>query len=320
MNNKVNYTLVGFLVFLGLAMMLGFTYWLLKPSYEEEQKKYFINFDESVLGLNIDAAVKYRGISVGKVTSLKINPRNAEQVEVLVTILKTTPIKIDTVARLTAQGITGLSYINLSMGSNEKQDLIAQEGLEYPIIQTVPSFFENFESSIGSVSTKLSSTLTQTEKLLNDDNQKQVALLLQKTAAVMDKVDKILDEKTMKNLQSSVRNIESFSHKMNNITPDIEKFIDKSVVWEDKISGSFNSISMSYLGIKSSMDEFKHAISSGQFNIKEIAGDVVPTMNNTLINMQELMIEIDGIMNQYERSPGDLLFKQEELKKGPGEE
>ena len=99
MNNRVNYTLVGFLVIIGFFLMLTFSYWLLKPEQENETKKYLIRFDESVLGLNVDSVVKYRGIDVGKVTSIKINPKNTEQVEVLITILKTTPIKEKTVAK-----------------------------------------------------------------------------------------------------------------------------------------------------------------------------------------------------------------------------
>ncbi len=320
MNNKVNYTLVGLLVFIGIGLMLGFTYWLLKPTAEQEVKKYIIRFDESVFGLNIDAPVKYRGISVGKVTELKINPSNTEQVEVLVTILKTTPIKEDTVAKLTAQGITGLSYINLSMGSNAGKDLKAKDNETYPIIKTVPSFFENFEASLGSVSTKLSSTLTQTEKLLNDDNQKEIALLLKSAASFMQKMERVLDDKTINHLHSSAKNLDSITTKVDKLTPNIDKFIDKSVAWENKIAGSFSSIQNSYLGIRESMDEIKRAVSSGEFNIKEIASDVVPTMNNTLLQMQELMIRIDSIVEHYERSPGDILFKQEALKKGPGEE
>ena len=320
MNNKVNYTFVGLLVFIGITLMLAFTYWLLKPSSQAEVKKYNILFDESVLGLNIDAPVKYRGISVGKVTHLKINPNNSEQVEVLVTILKTTPIKEDTVARLTAQGITGLSYINLSMGSNLALELKTSEGEKYPSIKTVPSFFENFESSLGTVSTRLSSTLSRTEMLLNDENQKQIALLLKTTAGFMQRLEKVLDDETITHLQSTAKNLDSFSAKVDKITPNVDMFIDKSVVWEDKISNSFDSIMHSYKGIKSSMDEFKRAVSSGEFNIKEIAGDVVPTMNNTLLEVQELMIRIDSILEHYERSPGDILFKQEEAKKGPGEE
>ncbi|MCD6173879.1 MAG: MCE family protein, partial [Sulfurimonas sp.] len=251
---------------------------------------------------------------------LKINPKNTEQVEVLITILKTTPIKEDTVAQLTAQGITGLSYINLSMGSNGGKNLKLKKGEEYPIIKTVPSFFENFEESLGSVSTKLSSTLTQTEKLLNDDNQKQFTFLLNRTANFMEKLERVLDDKTINHLQSSAKNLDSITYKINKLTPNIDKFIDKSVQWEDKIANSFNSIQNSYLGIRASMDEIKRAVSSGEFNVKEIAGDVIPTMNNTLLEMQELMIRVDSILEQYERSPGDILFKQEEAKKGPGEE
>ena len=168
MNNKVNYTLVGFFVLIGLTLMLAFTYWLLRPSTAEEVTSYTINFDESVLGLNIDAPVKYRGISVGKVTSLRINPTNMEQVDVLISILKNTPIKEDTVAKLTAQGITGLSYINLTMGSREANTLMLKEGDEYPVIKTLPSFFENIEQSFGSVSAQFSAVLVQTNKLLND--------------------------------------------------------------------------------------------------------------------------------------------------------
>ena len=54
MNNKVNYTAVGFMVLLGVTLMLAFTYWLLKPSADIQTRKYNILFDESVLGLNVE--------------------------------------------------------------------------------------------------------------------------------------------------------------------------------------------------------------------------------------------------------------------------
>jgi len=319
MNNRVNYTIVGLLVLFGLSLMVGFTYWLLKPAVDDEVKKYYIHFDESVLGLNIDAPVKFRGISVGKVTRLRINPKNSEQVEVLITILKSTPVKSTTVAKLTSQGITGLSYINLSLGDNGAEPLKLQEGYEYPVIKTVPSLFIKLEESFGSVSENLSNTLVKTQQLLNDNNQEQISLLLKRTAGFMDRMERLLSDETIKHFQSSIVNFNNTTKKIDNMMPKIEHFIDKSVAWEDKISGSFNSIMNSYLGIKSSMDEFKRAVSSGEFNLKEITNDVVPTLNNTLIEMQHLMIRLEGTLNQYERSPGDILFKQEEIKTGPGE-
>ncbi len=320
MNNRVNYTMVGFLVLLGSILMLGFTYWLLKPSEEVKVKNYYILFDESVLGLNIDSAVKYRGINVGKVVNLEINPDNSEQVQVLISILKSTPIKSSTVAKLTSQGITGLSYINLSLGDKNAPLLEPKDGEKYPIIKTIPSFFENFEQSLGSVSTKLSKTLSKTEQLLSSENQVEITRVLKKTASFMDKMDRVLDEKTIQNLQQAAVNINSSTQKVDAMIPNINKLVDKSVAWEDKISSSFNSIMGSYLGIRASMDEIKRAVSSGEFNIKDIAADVVPTLNNTLLEMQHLIIGVENIINQYERSPSDILFKQEEVKKGPGEE
>ncbi|MCD6433789.1 MAG: MCE family protein [Sulfurimonas sp.] len=299
--------------------MLSFSYWLLKPSAEDETKKYNIHFDESVLGLNLDAPVKYRGISVGKVSQLRINPKNSEQVEVLITILKSTPIKSSTVAKLTSQGITGLSYINLNLGDNGAPALVAKKGEIYPVIKTEPSFFERFEKSLGTISTKLSKTLTRTTEVLNDENQKQFALVLKRTASFMDRMEMLLNDDTITHFHSSMKNLDSATEKIDSMVPKIENLIDKSVAWEDKISASFASIMHSYLGIKSSMDEIKRAVSSGEFNVKEIAGDVVSTLNNTLLQMQHLIIRVESTLNQYERSPSDIFYKQESIKKGPGE-
>ena len=319
MNNKVNYTAVGLLVLFGFILIFGFTYWLLKPSAESETAKYLIHFDESVLGLNLDAPVKYRGINVGKVSQLRINPKNSEQVEVLVTILKSTPIKSSTVAKLTAQGITGLSYINLSLGDNNAPSLKVSKGEKYPIIKTVPSFFENFEQTLGTVSTKLSKTLTKTEELLNDENQAQMTLLLKRSAGFMDRMEKLLNDETITNFHTSMKNLSLSTGKFDALLPKVDLFVNKSTVWEDEIAKSFNSIMNSYLGIRASAAEVKKAVESGEFNIKEIAGDIVPTMNNTFVEMQHLIIQMQETLNQYERSPGDILFKQEKIKKGPGE-
>ena len=319
MNNKVNYSLVGFLVLFGVSLMLGFIFWLMQPSSEQETKKFLVKFDESILGLNTDAPVKYRGISVGKVSDIQISSKNPEQVDVIVTILKSTPIKENTVAKLTAQGITGLSYINLDMGSNDSPELLAKEGEKYPSIKTVPSFFENIESSLGTVSKKLSGTLAQTEKLLNDENQKQITLLLQRTASFMDKMQILLDDKSINNFHATMENLQSVSHSLAKLTPSAEKLITSTINWESEISTSLASIMGSYLGIQSTMDEVKRAIASGEFNFKDMASDIVPTMNNTLLKVQGLIIKIEDTLQVYERSPGDILYKQEENKKGPGE-
>ncbi len=319
MNNRVNYTLVGSFVLAGIVAILSLSYWMVRPSDEAKTQVYNIYFNESVLGLNIDAPVKYRGIKVGKVTHLRINPANTEQVEVQVTILESTPIKEATVARLTAQGITGLTYINLTLGKNSSPPLRKKAGETCPTIKTTPSFFANVEESLGGLSVGLSKTLQGTQKLLNDENQKQVAQLLQNTAMLTQKLNRLLDEKTIVHLQKSSAQLDSLTYKVDKLIPNIDGFIASSVDWEHNIAGSFDSIMKSYVGITASMTEIKRAVASGEFNLKAISGEVLPNMNQTFLDMQNLMIKLDDVLDQYEQSPSDMFFKQESIKKAPGE-
>ena len=319
MNNKVNYTAIGISVIFSIFLMLGFSYWLLKPSDEMTMKIYNIHFSESVLGLNIDAPIKYNGISVGKVTKLRINPANMQQVEVQISIFKTTPINTSTTAKLTSQGITGLSFINLSVSDVLADEIKIVDGQKYPSIKTIPSLYSKLENSFASVTGKLSNTLLRTNELLNKDNQEQVSKLLENSAILMGKINTLLDDKTIKNFQETALNLNILSTKMNKIMPKTEKFLLNSVEWENKVSNSFNSITKSYIDISESMTAFKGSIQNGDFNLKDMTSDLIPTMNNTFLELQQLSIKLENAIEKYERSPADVLYRREEITKGPGE-
>jgi phospholipid/cholesterol/gamma-HCH transport system substrate-binding protein len=319
MNNKVNYTFVGFLVIIGFTLIFSFSYWLLKPAKEDTTQQYLIRFNESVLGLNIDSVVKYRGIDVGKVSDIRINPKNTEQVEVLITILKTTPVKEQTVAKLTSQGITGLSYINLDLGDNNAPFLKTKDGEEYPIIKTTPSLFKNIENSMGSVSEKVVNVLNKGEDLLNDENQKQIAILLSKSASFMAKLEQLLDEKSINHFHSILENADNITQKTDNLIPRIDQLVSDTGAFETSFLQDLDSITQSFLALRATMNELQKAIVNGDFNFKEITKDTIPNLNNTLIQLESLMIKLEESLKNYNRSPADIIFKTEEIKKGPGE-
>lgn len=320
MNNRVNYALVGALVLIGVIGMGFFGFWLLKPTKESELERYIIYFNESVLGLNIDAPVKYKGLSVGKVIKLSINPDNLEQVEVLIEILKETPIKTSTEAQLTSQGITGLSYINLTInGEIDAKPLVADANKQHPVIKSIPSLLIKFENRFIDMFEDLAETLQKTRELLKDENQQDFSLLVKNSAVMMSKINQTLDEDTINNFKQTAKNLNSSSEKLDKLMPRIEELINNSGNFENNISSAFSSIKDSYLSVQNAMNTFNKALESGEFNIKEISSDVIPTINNTLLDMQNLIIEIQETLKRHERSPADLLLMQEELKKGPGE-
>ncbi|WP_241855389.1 MlaD family protein [Sulfurimonas xiamenensis] len=320
MNNRVNYSLIGFLVLFSLSLMMAFGYWLLKPSKEIEMRMYAIYFNESVSGLNLDSPVKYRGIDVGKVTALNINPKNPEQIEVLVSILKSTPIKSSTVAQLTSQGITGLSYINLSFGNENAEPITVQKGEKYPVIKTIPSLLIKIENTFGNVSINMVEILQRIQHLLKDENQENISLVLENSALLLSKMNQILDDKTILNFKQTIENLNNSSKKLDEMMPKITVLIEKSTKFEDDMALSLNSIMNSYLEVEDSMSTFKSALQSGEFNIKAITSEMVHNINGTLFEMQQLIVKTQEVIDKYERSPADAIFLQEEIKKGPGEE
>ena len=139
MYSRVNYTIVGIFVLLFGAGMVWFAFWLAKYDLQQEFDTYRLEMKESVAGLSIDSDVQLRGVEIGRVSKIQINPKNIEIVEVFVEVKKGIPIKEDMVASTQMFGVTGLLSIEISGGSNAAKTLVPTE--EYiPLIKTEPSF------------------------------------------------------------------------------------------------------------------------------------------------------------------------------------
>ena len=83
MTPKSSYVLVGlFVLLLGIAMIAGIL-WLSTGGPPEEHDFYLSYMTESVSGLNVDAPVTYKGVDVGRVRDIRLNPENPEEVRLL---------------------------------------------------------------------------------------------------------------------------------------------------------------------------------------------------------------------------------------------
>jgi phospholipid/cholesterol/gamma-HCH transport system substrate-binding protein len=85
---------------------------------------YRIHFPDSVSGLTAGDSVKYRGIDVGTVKSMAIDPDDPRLVLVDVRLRKDAPVRTDTRASLTMKGITGVVFIELNGGDPAARTLL----------------------------------------------------------------------------------------------------------------------------------------------------------------------------------------------------
>lgn len=101
-----------------------FAVWLASPGHRDDVL-YRIHFPDSVSGLTVGDPVKFRGVDVGTVKTLIIDPENSRLVRVDVRLRKQTPVKTDTRASLALKGLTGVVFIELSGGDPAAKTLLA---------------------------------------------------------------------------------------------------------------------------------------------------------------------------------------------------
>jgi len=113
------------LFIIGFSVAAAFFAVWLGSTGRHDDVLYRIHFPDSVSGLAVGDPVKYRGVDVGTVKSMIIDPDNSLLVRVDVRLRKETPVKTDTRASLVLKGITGGVFIELNGGDPAAQTLLA---------------------------------------------------------------------------------------------------------------------------------------------------------------------------------------------------
>ncbi|MBT8343854.1 MAG: MCE family protein [Sulfurovum sp.] len=303
MYSRVNYTIVGIFVLLFGAGMVWFAFWLAKYGLQEEFDTYRLEIKESIAGLSIDSNVKMRGVDVGKVSKMQINPNNIEIVEVYVKIKKGVPIKEDMVAHTAMFGVTGLLSIEIDGGTNAAKTLVPTE--EYiPLIKTQPSFLSKLTGDIGGVSGKLEDLLVQSEKLLSDRNIETMGDILDNTEKVTARAEE-LEEKVIVTLEELNTVLEEFRISMDKVTTDVSDIKKVTVPTIDRLMETSTNFNRVTLKVEKSIDR-------GDYNLQKI-------FEPMLIDIDILLGQLNDMSRSIENNPSDLLFKSRKSIRGPGE-
>jgi len=166
MEEKVNLAVVGIFVLVLSTALIGSVLWLSSgKSYGTSYDIYQTYMKESVAGLNLKAPVRYRGVEVGRVQKIALAPGNVEQVQLTLAIERGTPIKVDTVAVLSTQGVTGIAFVDLTGGSRDSPELKAEPDAPYPVIRSGPSLMVRLDASLIDASRTLKNAANLSEEL-----------------------------------------------------------------------------------------------------------------------------------------------------------
>lgn len=143
MENKSHALMAGVFTVLLLAATILLGMWLNRD--QVDWVPYQIATKLSVPGLNPQAAVRYRGLDVGKVDAITFDPQAVGQILIHISVRPDTPITQSTYATLGYQGVTGIAYVQLDDdGSRPVKVPSTQERIAR--IEMRPSLFDQLQN------------------------------------------------------------------------------------------------------------------------------------------------------------------------------
>lgn len=194
METKANFVVIGAATVLGVLGALGLLVWFAKLEIDRQYTQYEILF-ESVAGLGNAADVRYNGLPVGKVIDMALDEDDPAQVRVRIELDADTPIKTDTVAQLSSQGVTGVAIVSLSGGSPDAPFLMETvEPYEVPVIPSQRSAVQALTEDAPDLVAEAVEALKELRTFIGKDNQTAVANLLQNLEQASGQLDQALSD------------------------------------------------------------------------------------------------------------------------------
>ena len=178
METRASHLLIGTFVLVFIGAALGFIVWLAKVDIDRQFDYYAIFFDGAVSGLSIGGDVRFNGIPVGTVSSIDIDPNNPARVRVIVEVQHETPIRVDTVASLEMQGITGVAFVQLKGGSPGAPMLAAASADDMPEIKSTSSAIQELFEGAPELINRIITLVSELTLLVGEENRTHVTNIL----------------------------------------------------------------------------------------------------------------------------------------------
>lgn len=304
MEEKVNFVVVGAFVLILSTALIGGILWLSSgKSYRKVYDIYQTYMKESVAGLNLNAPVRYRGVEVGRVQKIALAPGNVEQVQLTLAIERGTPVKVDTVAVLQVQGLTGLASVELTGGGRDSPALTAQGGEKYPVIQTGPSLMTRLDSAVTALLNNLNRTSESFNALMNEDNRRAVKNTLKdiETLSRTLAARSAMIDASLTNAASTMEN----TAKLTNELPQLAQRVQRSADAFDRMA---NELALAGTSARSTID-----------NTRQFTRETLPEVHQLVIELKDLTGSLRRFSDELEQNPSMLLYGKPATQRGPGE-
>jgi len=331
MQTRPPYAIVGLFVILFTGTVIIAGVWFGFGDPKPPSHPYVTYVTDSVAGMRENSTVRYRGVDVGRVRKIGLDPTDPRRVRLLLDIDLEVPILTDTIARLSTQGLTGLSYIELS-SDGSGTPLIAAEGELYPVIESQPTLMGRIDAAGTELFTRVDEATRQLAKaaqrialLFDETNREAVAAILadlrRVAAALGDRTETL--ERGVDDFGSVLADAARAGEKL----PGLVEHADSTLAGLDRHAATLADTARAVERLAVTVEvetkqlggSLARATALTEQELARFASETQPVLIQTLRELEAAATALRRLGEALERDPSLLLYGQRERALGPGE-
>lgn len=305
MENKAHALAAGIFTVLLVVGVVVAAMWFSGETYEKAN--YVIESKYPVTGLSAQASVRYRGVSIGKVTRIDFDTTDPRIILIDIAVQSGMRFTRSTFAELGYQGVTGLSYVKLDdpRTSGEPLPRAGEEGsMRIPIRE---SLISSLADSVPQVLADAREVMKRLNALMSDDNQAQFGATLKNVEAATREITRLaqaiapaargseaLVADARKTFQNADRLLAEIATTNRDLAQRLEA-IDRMAASAEKAGGAVSALAAT------------------------VAAETLPRINLLAEELARTSRSLDRLASELKEQPQSLIFGRKPGAPGPGE-
>ncbi len=280
---------VGAFVVVAFLILVAFIVAITGVEFGKEEKQYLTEFSYTG-GIEPGAQVRLGGHLIGKVVEVRMPTAQRPKIEIEIAVEMDAPIRTDSEAFITAIGLMGDYYIEITTGS--PQAPLLQPG---SMIRSkdVPPWTQLGEPMLE-VSHNLNELLTRLNDVLREDNRNRVASML----ASMDSM-----------LSGNVRQINALVSNMNRLTDHIASVGEQADSLVAQNSALIHSMLASLNTTLKEAETLMQSMQSTAVNVDGMLSDHRKNLSEILANLERASRNFEDFTRGIKERPWNLVRK-----------
>ncbi len=324
MENKSHAFAAGAFVLLLAAMLLAMALWLTRDT--TEQRQYEISSTYGVTGLQPQAGVRYKGVPVGRVLGITLDPLTRGNVLVRIAVQEQAPISSNTFASLGFQGVTGLAFIQLDDDSDAlaAKPLVAEPG-RLARIPMRAGLVARLTEQGGHMLKQLEQASERINTLLAPENQKALMTAvnnLGQAAAGLQQLTQGADRALLGHSGAPALDLPRLAAQADASLKTMQATAERLSVSAETVRNSaaeFKKVSVRMNEAGGTLDKVARGTDALSSSSQTLSSTVLPHLNHTLDAAQRTVRQFGRVADTVADNPQSLLLGIGAAAPGPGE-